>query len=120
MAGNILSLLPPLATRAPRVAGWLLATAQAAWAGPVEAAVVGPDGPDKEGLHRALMRSPHPGLVVALQAGTGASRVPLMEGRTAAQDGSPLVYLCRDMVCERPVGTLPELQERLAAMRPGG
>ena len=36
------ALLPPLADRAPRVAGWLLATAQAALAGPVEAAVVGP------------------------------------------------------------------------------
>ena len=42
MAGNILALLPPIAARAPRVAGWLLATAQAALAGPVEAAVVGP------------------------------------------------------------------------------
>ena len=61
LAGNILSLLPLLATRAPRAAGWLLATAQAALAGPVEAAVVGPDTPERAALHRELLLSPSPG-----------------------------------------------------------
>ena len=61
LAGNILALLPPLATRAPRAAGWLLATAQAALAGPVEAAVVGPDTPERAALHDELLRSPSPG-----------------------------------------------------------
>lgn len=128
MAGNVLSLLPPLATRAPRAAGWLLATAQAALAGPVEAAVVGPDGPAREELHHALLLSASPGLVVAVAsdgqtptgagaAGAGpAAAVPLLEGRTAAPDGSPQVFLCRGMVCERPVGSVAELLERLAAM----
>ena len=67
LAGHILSLLPPLAARAPRAAGWLLATAQAALAGPVEAAVVGPDTPERAALHRELLLSPSPGLVIALQ-----------------------------------------------------
>ncbi|MGO4610996.1 hypothetical protein AB4142_32175, partial [Variovorax sp. 2RAF20] len=67
MAGNILSLLPPLAANAPRVAGWLLATAQAALAGPVEAAVVGAETPQRAALHRALLHSPSPGLVIAVQ-----------------------------------------------------
>ncbi len=123
MAGNILSLLPPLATRAPRAAGWLLATAQAALAGPVEAAVVGPDGPARAALHRAVLLSASPGLVVAVApdaggppAGPVPSAVPLLEGRTAAPDGSPQVFLCRGMVCDRPVGTVAELLERLAAM----
>ncbi|WLQ08718.1 thioredoxin domain-containing protein [Arthrobacter oryzae] len=119
MAGNILSLLPPLATRAPRAAGWLLATAQAALAGPVEAAVVGPDVPARSELHHALLLSASPGLVVAVasDAGNGAvAAVPLLEGRTAAADGSPQVYLCRGMVCERPVGSVAELLERLATM----
>ena len=123
MAGNILSLLPPLATRAPRAAGWLLATAQAALAGPVEAAVVGPDGPARAALHRAVLLSASPGLVVAVTpdaepppAGTVPSAVPLLEGRTAAPDGSPQVFLCRGMVCERPVGTVAELLDRLAVM----
>jgi uncharacterized protein YyaL (SSP411 family) len=123
MAGNILTLLPPLATRAPRAAGWLLATAQAALAGPVEAAVVGPAGPARAALHRAVLLSASPGLVVAVTPDAGAlpagpvpSAVPLLEGRTAAPDGSPQVFLCRGMVCERPVGTEAELLERLAAM----
>ncbi|MEK0156525.1 thioredoxin domain-containing protein [Arthrobacter oryzae] len=128
MAGNVLSLLPPLATRAPRAAGWLLATAQAALAGPVEAAVVGPDGPARAELHHALLLSASPGLVIAVASdagmsagmsagvGAGAAAVPLLEGRTAAADGSPQVYLCRGMVCERPVGSVAELLERLATM----
>jgi uncharacterized protein YyaL (SSP411 family) len=130
MAGNVLSLLPPLATRAPRAAGWLLATAQAAVAGPVEAAVVGPDGPARAELHHAVLQSASPGLVIAVasdapHAGVGAGEgagvgaaapVPLLEGRTAAPGGSPQVYLCRGMVCERPVGSVAELLERLAAM----
>lgn len=123
MAGNILSLLPPLATRAPRAAGWLLATAQAALAGPVEAAVVGPPGPALAELHHALMLSASPGLVVAMTSDAGSPpaaavppAVPLLEGRTPAADGSPQVFLCRGMVCERPVGSVAELREQLAAM----
>ncbi|KIS28346.1 thymidylate kinase [Arthrobacter sp. SPG23] len=123
MAGNILSLLPALATRAPRAAGWLLATAQAALAGPVEAAVVGPDGAARAALHHALMLSASPGLVVAVASDAGipadggaAPAVPLLEGRGAAPDGSPQVYLCRGMVCERPVGSVAELLDRLAMM----
>ncbi|UVJ40681.1 thioredoxin domain-containing protein [Arthrobacter sp. CJ23] len=136
MAGNILGLLPPVATRAPRAAGWLLATAQAALAGPVEAAIAGPDGSARRGLHQALLESSSPGLVVALQlddsgadgAGGGGSaegsqsarrQVPLLANRSAAADGSPQVYLCRAMVCDRPVGSVRELRERLAAMTAG-
>ncbi|TVU66635.1 thioredoxin domain-containing protein [Paenarthrobacter nitroguajacolicus] len=126
MAGNILGLLPPLATRAPRVAGWLLATAQAGLAGPVEAAVAGPDSPLRRELHRALLMSPSPGLVVALQSdddgGSPADvdEVPLLLHRSGAPDGSPQVYLCRDMVCERPLGEVSQVQSRLVGMASGG
>jgi uncharacterized protein YyaL (SSP411 family) len=141
MAGNILSLLPPLAARAPRAAGWLLATAQAALAGPVEAAVVGPDTSERRALHRELLLSASPGLVIALQdpalqdpalqdpafqdpafqdpaAGPSVPllSVPLLRGREAAPDGAPQVFLCRGMLCELPVGSVAKLRERLAAM----
>ena len=132
MASNILSLLPPVAGRAPRVAGWLLATAQAAAAGPVEAAVSGPPGQQQWELHRALLASPSPGMVVAVQlemvgdaaADDGAPsgdraaepEVPLLESRPPAGDGSPQVYLCRGMVCDLPVGSVEELVQRLDAM----
>ncbi|WP_426998609.1 thioredoxin domain-containing protein [Pseudarthrobacter sp. N5] len=120
MAANILSLLPAVAERAPRVGGWLLATAEAALAGPVEAAVVGHDSPARAALHRALLASGSPGLVVAVADDGGvpvpSSPVPLLRGRQAAADGSPLVYLCHGMVCERPVGTVTELEARLSGM----
>ena len=124
MAGNILGLLPPLATRAPRVAGWLLATAQAALAGPVEAAVVGLDSPLLRELHSALLKSPSPGLVVAVKTADAASpareaEVPLLLHRSGAPDGSAQVYLCRDMVCERPLGDVAAVQSRLAGMASG-
>ena len=120
LAGSILALLPPLAATAPRAAGWLLATAQAALAGPVEAAVVGPPTPARAALHRELLLSPSPGLVIALQDREGESAaegaVPLLRGREAAADGSPLVFLCRGMVCGLPVGSADEVRERLATM----
>lgn len=125
MAGNILGVLPPIASRAPRVAGWLLATAQAALAGPVEAAVAGPDSTLRQELHRALLKSANPGLVVALQVDddaaspVGEGDVPLLLHRSGAPDGSPQVYLCRDMVCDRPVGTVAEAESRLAGMASG-
>ena len=124
MAGNILGLLPAIASRAPRVAGWLLATAQAALAGPVEAAVAGPDSPLKRELHHALLTSPSPGLVVAVQADDGGAPagdpdVPLLLHRSGTPDGLPQVYLCRDMVCERPLGEAAAVRARLAAMGSG-
>jgi uncharacterized protein YyaL (SSP411 family) len=116
-AGRILSLVEPLATRAPRAAGWMLATAQAELAGPVEAAVVGPSAPQRDALHRALLRSPSPGLVIAVGSDADDDdAVPLLHARTAGPDGAPQVYLCRNMVCERPVATVPELMDRLAGM----
>ncbi|MCU1511201.1 MAG: thioredoxin protein [Arthrobacter sp.] len=117
LAGNILELLPPLAVRAPRAAGWLLATAQAALAGPVEAAVTGPDTPERAALHRELLLSPSPGLVTAVQdASEAAPSVPLLHGRGPAPDGSPQVFLCRGMVCDLPVGSAEAVRERLATM----
>ncbi len=116
LAGNILALLPPLATRAPRAAGWLLATAQAALAGPVEAAVVGPDTPERAALHHELLRSASPGLVIALQPDADEQGPPLLRGREAAPDGSPQVFLCRGMVCGLPVRSPGQLRERLGGM----
>ncbi|GAA2133436.1 thioredoxin domain-containing protein [Arthrobacter humicola] len=116
LAANVLSLLPPLAVRAPRVAGWLLATAQAALAGPVEAAVTGPDTPGRAALHRVLLLSPSPGLVVAVQDDGAALPVPLLRGRGADPDGAPQVFLCRGMVCDRPTGSVEGVRERLATM----
>ncbi len=117
LAANILALLlPPLAVRAPRAAGWLLATGQAVLAGPVEAAVTGPDTPERAALHRELLLSAIPGLVVAVQDDAAARPVPLLEGRGAGPDGAPQVYLCRGMVCDLPTGSVEGIRARLATM----
>lgn len=117
LAANILALLvPPLAVRAPRAAGWLLATGQAALAGPVEAAVTGPDTPERTALHRELLLSANPGLVVAVQDDAAAAPVPLLEGRGAGPDGAPQVYLCRGMVCDLPTASVEGIRARLATM----
>jgi uncharacterized protein YyaL (SSP411 family) len=138
LASQVLALLPPLAGRAPRVAGWLLATAQAALAGPVEAAVIGPPSPERTELHRELLKSASPGLVIALEDDGGAQvppsdaasggeatpagrdPVPLLAGRPAGPGGAPLAYLCRNMVCERPVATAEGLRARLQLMLGAG
>ncbi|WP_084957191.1 thioredoxin domain-containing protein [Thermoactinospora rubra] len=89
-----------------RFAGWGLAVAQAALAGPVEVAVVGPpDDPRTRALHRAALLADTP-LVVALGDGSGNGEVPLLEGRGLV-DGAPAAYVCRNFACRLPV-TSPE------------
>jgi len=117
LAASILALLlPPLAGQAPRAAGWLLATAQAALAGPIEAAVAGPDTPERAVLHRELLLSASPGLVVAVQDDGAARPVPLLQGRGAGPDGAPQVFLCRGMVCGLPATSVEEMRGQLARM----
>ncbi len=102
-----------LADRAPRFAGWSLAAAEAALAGPLEIAVVGEEGdPVRAELEQVARRSSSPGAVVV--AGTpGASAVPLLHGRGLV-GGSAAAYVCRSMVCERPVTSGAQLEEVLA------
>ena len=86
--------------QAPRFAGWTLAAAEAALAGPEQVAVVGPDGPERRALHRAALRRRSPGIAVVVADGPD-DQVPLLEGRTAV-DGRPTAYVCRDFVCSLP------------------
>jgi uncharacterized protein YyaL (SSP411 family) len=99
----------PLADRHARFAGWGLAVAEAALAGPLEVAVTGPaDDPRTRELHRTALLSPVPAVVA-----TG-SGVPLMEGRTPV-DGSPAAYVCRDFACRMPVTDPDALRGELSA-----
>ncbi|UYM06268.1 thioredoxin domain-containing protein [Solicola gregarius] len=89
-----------VATQAPRFAGWTLSVAEAQLAGPVEIAVVGPPGDEREPLHRAALSTTSPGAVVV--AGEQGTEVPLFESRVLV-DGRAAAYVCRNFVCERPV-----------------
>ena len=66
---------------------------------PLEIAVVGPAGPDRDALERRARRVP--GAVVVVADGPRED-IPLLSGRTAV-DGRPAAYVCRGLVCERPV-----------------
>jgi hypothetical protein len=100
-----------LAHRDPRFAGWALAVAEAAQAGPLQVAVVG-TGRVADDLVMLARRSTSPGLV--LVAGEpDAVDVPLLADRPLVDDG-PAAYVCRGFVCDRPVTTPAALDAALA------
>jgi uncharacterized protein YyaL (SSP411 family) len=101
-----------LATRVPRFAGWSLAAAEAALAGPLEIVVVGEaDDPARAELERLARGTASPGAMV-LATAPGPSDVPLLAGRDLV-DGRAAAYVCRQMVCERPVTEPRELASLL-------
>jgi uncharacterized protein YyaL (SSP411 family) len=104
-AEEAIATIAGLAEKAPRFAGWSLAAAHTMLDGPLEVAVVGPAGPDREALAARARRIP--GAVVVVADGP-RDDVPLLVGRTAV-DGRPAAYVCRGFVCERPVTSPDEL-----------
>ena len=118
-AMSALGTVPTLAGRYPRATGWGLAVGEAALSGPVEIAVIGPDGVERGALHKVAMMAAPPGAVVALGDG-GASdggvpndgEIPLLAGKTTV-DGSPAAYVCRNFACRAPVTDPGELESLL-------
>ena len=97
-AEQALTVVTPLAGRAPRAVGWGLAAATALLAGPLEIAIVGDSDAT---LRRVAHAATSPGAVVAWDA-DGAQSTPLLEARPAV-DGRPTAYVCRGMSCLAPV-----------------
>ncbi len=112
-----LAAVGQLAQRDPRFAGWALAVAQAAEAGPLQVAVVG-SGPLADELASVARQSPSPGLVLAVGA-PDSPGMPLLADRPLV-DGRPAAYVCRGFVCERPVTTAAALEAALAPWLPDG
>ena len=100
-----------LVERAPRFAGWSLATAELLAAGPREIAVVGPAGPERDALESVARRAAS---AVTVVAEGPDSAIPLLADRTPLE-GRATAYVCRGMVCDRPVTTVGELEELLRA-----
>ena len=99
---SALGVLPVLAGRYPRAAGWGLAVAEAVLSGPAEIAVVGPAGAEAtRTLLRTALAAASPGAVLAVGNGTDA-KVPLLEGRGLV-DGQAAAYVCRNFACQLPV-----------------
>ena len=78
-ADAALSSVGALAARDPRFAGWSLAVAEAATAGPLQVAIVG-DGATAEKLLATARASTSPGLVIARGAPDTPGQ-PLLEAR---------------------------------------
>jgi uncharacterized protein YyaL (SSP411 family) len=117
VAEAALRTVRPIAEQAPRFAGWSLAAAEAALAGPLEIAVVGePGDPATADLLRVARRSSSPGAVVlpGRPAGEGMAAAPLLEGRGLVA-GKAAAYVCRGLVCERPVTSADDLRTALGA-----
>jgi uncharacterized protein YyaL (SSP411 family) len=115
-AAGALALLPALAARYPRAAGWGLAVAEAMLSGPAEIAVVGAADDDRTAaLHRTALAAAPPGAVIALGDGqaNGAQTVPLLTGREPV-NGAPAAYVCRDFACRLPVTDPGQLEAELA------
>jgi uncharacterized protein YyaL (SSP411 family) len=114
-AESALRSVRTLAEKAPRFAGWSLAAAEAALAGPLEVAVVGAaDDPARSALLAVARGSSAPGAVVVAGEPGADPVVPLLEGRGLV-DGRAAAYVCRGMVCERPVTDPEELRRLLSA-----
>jgi uncharacterized protein YyaL (SSP411 family) len=95
-----------LAERAPRFAGWSLAAAAAALDGPKEIVVVTEPG-DPVGAELAARARRSLGSVV-LVVPPGSGGIPVLEGRELV-GGRAAAYVCRNLVCERPVTNPEEL-----------
>jgi uncharacterized protein len=104
-----LATVASIAERAPRFAGWSLAAAQSMLDGQIAVAIVGPW--DEERDEMAAVARRHPGAVVVV-ADESDDGIPLLVGRDAL-DGHPAAYVCRHLVCERPVTTVAELNSVL-------
>ncbi|GAA1624924.1 thioredoxin domain-containing protein [Georgenia ruanii] len=112
-AEGALAAAGTLARQEPRFAGWTLAVAEAALAGPLQVAVVG--GDDARKLTAVARAGTSPGMVVVAGA-PDTPGVPLLADRPLV-DGRAAAYVCRGFVCDRPVTTTAALEAALVAVR---
>ena len=98
-----------LAQRAPRFAGHWLAAAEAQAHGPLQVAVAGVTGELVAAARRYT-----PGGAVVVAGEPEATGVPLLAGRPLVGE-APAAYVCRGLVCVRPVTTAGELVDALQA-----
>ncbi|MFV2196036.1 thioredoxin domain-containing protein [Nocardiopsis sp. LOL_012] len=112
-AEGALALVPVLAEKAPRFAGWGLAVGEALLSGPRAVAVVGePGDPAAEELVRTALRSAPLGTVLSRGDGREDGGVPLLRGRAPIR-GRATAYVCEGFTCKLPVTSPEELAEQL-------
>ncbi len=106
-AERALGAVRALAERAPRFAGWSLAAAEEMLDGPAELVVVTEDG-EGDPLAR-IARNTIGAVSLVVHPDAVDPTIPLLEGRTLV-DGRAAAYVCRNLVCQRPVTEPDELR----------
>ncbi|NHA67033.1 thioredoxin domain-containing protein [Phycicoccus flavus] len=117
LADEVLASCGGVAGQEPRFAGWALAVAEAAVAGPLQVAVVG-GAPEAEVLLAVARRSTSPGLV-AVAGVPDAPQVPLLADRPLVGAGAA-AYVCRGFVCDAPVTSPADLAAALGGPAASG
>jgi uncharacterized protein YyaL (SSP411 family) len=102
-----------LILRFPRSAGWHLSVAEALASGPLQVAVAGPAGPNRESLAEVARRRAPGGSVIEVGDPDDPGR-PLLADRPGV-DGRAAAYVCRGFVCDRPVSDPTDLVAALAS-----
>ena len=102
------------ARRMPTGYGNVLRQLEEEAAGRVEVVIVGAPGVARDRLEIAALHAHHPGALVLVAPPDHGDRIPLLAHRGEV-DARPAAYVCRDMVCERPVTDPDELAALLAA-----
>jgi uncharacterized protein len=113
-AERALRLLADPARRMPTGFGAVLRQLEELASGSVEVVIVGEPGVTRDRLERAALDAHHPSAIVVVAAPDHGDTVPLLAHRSEV-DGRPAAYVCRDMVCERPVTDPVELAGLLAS-----
>ncbi|WP_150245423.1 thioredoxin domain-containing protein [Nocardiopsis quinghaiensis] len=112
-AEEALSPVVLLAEKAPRFAGWGLATGEAVLTGPRAVAVVGdPEDPRTGELVRTALTWAPLGTVLSRGDGRDDGGVPLLRDRVPV-GGQPTAYVCEGFVCKLPVTSPEDLREQL-------
>jgi uncharacterized protein YyaL (SSP411 family) len=107
-AERALRLLADPAKRMPTGFGAVLRQLEELAAGPVEIVIVGAPGFARDRLERVALDAHHPSALVVVTGPDHGDHVPLLAHRTEV-GGQPAAYVCRAMVCERPVTDPTEL-----------
>ncbi len=82
--------------------GWLLQQVEALAVEPREVAIIGEPGPARDELATIARRPPRAGVTTVVAGPDHGDQVPLLAGRGEVE-GQPAAYVCRGMVCDRPV-----------------
>jgi uncharacterized protein YyaL (SSP411 family) len=121
-AERALRLVVEPARRMPTGFGAVLRQLEELAAGTLEIVIVGEPGEERDALERAALDAHHPAALVVVTSPDHGDRVPLLAQRGPVE-GRPAAYVCRDMVCERPLtdaaALVASLGQLVASLRRG-